>query len=209
MKTIRPWMLLLILAGSFTAAASAVYADDNDMPANPKYFVLKGGRYSPSGNYDIDNFNGNTTSHLDAQTGLSGEIALGQYSNPELALELGIGYFESKGSPAPEAGSTRLKAVPIVVTAKSFAPMGALNPYLEFGIGAYLTRLEASGNTGSFSSKSKATYGLHAGAGFNIDLGNLLFIGLEGRYLWARADYGGQQVPLNGLMTTINLGYRY
>jgi opacity protein-like surface antigen len=208
MKTIKPAVLFALVV-SLTAIASAGYADDQDMPANSAYFVLKGGHYSPSEKYDINNFNGSTTSHLDPKTGLSGEIALGQYSNSELALELGVGYFESKGTPASGPGSTRLKAVPVVVTAKDFMPLGALKPYLEFGVGAYLTKLEASGNTGSFTSKSKTTYGFHAGAGFNIDISDTLFIGLEGRYLWAKADYGGQPIKLNGFMPTINLGYRY
>lgn len=208
MKTIRP-VVLFVLAVSLTAIAPTVYAEDKDMPPNSSYFVLKGGLYSPSEKYDINNFNGSATSHLDTKTGSSWELALGQYSDPELALELGIGYFETKGSPASEPGSTRLKAVPIVVTAKGFMPLGALQPYLEAGVGAYLTELEASGNTGSFSSKSKTTYGFHGGAGFNIDISDIIFIGLESRYLWVKADYGGQSIKLNGFMTTIDLGYRY
>lgn len=211
MNMVKP-VVLFILAVSFTAIASTVYADDQDMPdmpANSSYVVLKGGQYSPSGKYDINNFNRNTTSHLETKAGFSGEIALGQYSNPDLALELGIGYFESKGSPASEPGSTRLKAVPIVVTAKGFTQLGRLKTYFEFGVGVYLTELDASGNLGSFSSRTKTTYGLHAGAGFNIDISDKIFLGLEGRYLWARAVYSGQPIKLDGLMTTIDLGYRY
>jgi outer membrane protein W len=208
MKTIKH-AVLFVLAVSLTGMTPAVYADDNDLPDNSRYIVLKGGRYSPSEKYDITHFNESTVSRLDMGTGLSGEIALGQYSNPELALELGIGYFESKGSPAAEPGSTRLKAVPIVITAKDFIQMPALRPYLEFGVGAYSTKLEVSGNTGSFSSQSKTTYGFHAGLGFDIDIANAMFIGLEGRYLWVKADYGGQPVKLNGFMSTINLGFKY
>ncbi len=201
--------MIFFLGVSLLGIAPAVYAEDKDTRDNKKYFVVKGGRYAPGEKYAINDFNAGTTSHLDAKTGLNGELALGQYADPELALELGIGYFESRGAPAGEPGSTRLKAVPIVITAKGFVPLGALQPYLEAGVGIYYTRLEVSGNTGGFSSQSKTTYGTHAGFGFNIDLSSKLFIGLEGRYLWVKPHYGGQPVKLDGFATSINLGFRY
>ncbi len=208
MNTFKP-AVLFVLAVSLTGIAPAVYAADNAVPDKPSYFVLKGGRYSPSETYDISNFNGSTTSRLDMTTGSNWEMALGQFSDSEMVLELGIGYFESKGSPSAEPGSAKLKAVPIVITAKDFMSTGTFRPYFSAGIGAYITKLEVSGNTGSFSSKSKKAYGFHGGLGFDIDIANTMFIGVEGRYLWVKADYGGQQVKLNGIMSTINLGYRY
>lgn len=208
MKTTR-LSVIFLLGVLVTGIAPTVFASDEGTGDDQSYFVIKGGLYSPNEKYEINDFNAGTTSHLDPKTGLNGEIALGEYSEPDLAVELGIGYFESKGAPAGEPGSTRLTAVPVVVTAKGFVPMGALAPYLEVGVGLYLTKLEASGNTGSFSSRSKNTVGMHAGAGFNIDLSRILFIGLESRYLWVKPDYGGQTVKLNGFATTIDLGFRY
>lgn len=209
MKSIKP-AVLFVLAVSLTGIAPSVYAYDYGVPDNPKYFVLKGGRYSPGEQYDINNFTGSATSRLDMTTGTNWEIALGQYSNPELALELGIGYFESKGSPAAEPGNATLKAVPIVVTAKDdFWATENLQPYLELGVGAYITELEVRGNIGAFSSQSKTAYGYHAGFGLKIDIADSMFIDLEGRYLFVKADYGGQPVTLNGFMRTINLGFNY
>ncbi|MBT1072399.1 hypothetical protein [Pelotalea chapellei] len=66
-----------------------------------------------------------------------------------------------------------------------------------------------SGNTGNFKGSTKITYGLHAGAGFNINLSDEFFIRLEGKYLWARPSYGGQDIKLNGFATTANLGVRF
>jgi hypothetical protein len=80
-------------------------------------------------------------------------------------VELGVGYFESKGSPAAEPGKTKLKVVPVLATAKAFIPIGGTEPYGEFGIGAYFTKFEISGNLGSFSGDSKVTYGLKPEAG--------------------------------------------
>lgn len=202
-------VILVALAVLLPSITPAAYAGDDDLPPNSRYVVIKGGYYSPGENYDMNDFNAGTTSRIETKTGINGEIALGQYADEKTALELGIGYFQSRGYPAGETGSTSLKAIPLVITAKGFVPFGAFLPYIELGIGGYLTKLEVSGNTGSFSSESKATYGFHAGAGFDIDLGDIIFIGIEGRYLWAKADYSGQRVKLDGLMGTINLGYRY
>jgi opacity protein-like surface antigen len=202
-------VVFFVLAVSLTGIAPGVHAEDDQMPANSKYVVIKGGYYSPSENFDINDFNGGAASHLETKKGFNGEIALGQYADEKTALELGTGFFVSRAYPSGEQGSATLKAIPLIVTAKGFVPFGAFQPYIELGLGGYFTKLEVSGNSGSFSSESKVTYGFHAGAGFDISLGDIIFLGLEGRYLWAKADYSGQPVKLNGLMTTLNLGVRY
>ncbi len=173
------------------------------------YTVIKGGVYSPSESYDLSNFNGGSTSHLDTKTGFNGEIAFGHYFLPVFGIELGVGYFESKGSPAAEPGSTTLRAVPVLASAKVFLPLKPLEPYGEAGIGAYFTDLEVSGNLGSFSGSTKVTYGVHLGVGLNINLTDTFFLGAEGRYIWAKPEFGGQPVNLNGFTATIDLGFRY
>jgi len=207
MKTIKI-AVFLVLAVSLLAITPQVYAAEGRRD-NPNYFVLKGGVYSPSENYDISNFNSGNTSRIDTKTGFNGEIAVGGYLLPVLAVELGVGYFESEGSAAAEPGTTKLKAIPVLVTAKGIIPIGAMELYGEFGIGAYITKLDVDGNFGSFSGQSKTTYGVHAGAGFNIDVSDTTFIGMEGRYLRAKPDYGGQPVKLNGFTATVDLGFRY
>ena len=203
MKTTSALIAVLTLA--MIGIGSPAGAEDK--PAN--YLALKGGIYSPSGSFDLDNFNGGSQTHFDKKTGFDGELAIGHYFLPMLAVELGGGYFESKGSPAAQPGETRLKVVPVLVTGKVVLPLGVFEPYGEFGIGAYFTQLDVSGNTSSFQGSSEVTYGLHAGAGFNIDLTKQVFVGLEGRYLWARPSFGGQDVKLDGFTTTANLGLRF
>jgi len=194
-------LLIVLLIGLATQAR----AEDN--PSN--YLVLKGGIYSPSLSHDLDNFNGGSTSHLDSQTGFAGEVAIGHYFLPFLAVELGGGYFESKGSPAAEPGHAKLKVVPVVATGKLLLPLGPFEPYGLFGIGAYITRLDVEGSTGSFRGSSDVTYGLHAGAGCNLNFSKQVFAGLEGKYLWAEPSFGGQHVGLDGFITTANLGIRF
>jgi opacity protein-like surface antigen len=77
------------------------------------------------------------------------------------------------------------------------------------GIGAYITDLDVHVNNGTAHSSTEVTYGFHAGAGFNINFPNNMFIGLEGKYLWAEPSFGGDHVKLDGFITTANLGFRF
>ena len=116
-------LVIVFLIGLATQSHAA------DPPSN--YLVLKGGIYSPSLSHDIENFNGGHTSHLDSKTGFAGEVAVGHYFLPFLAVELGGGYFESKGSDAAEPGSTKLKVVPV-----AWPPVKLPNPVALFSAAA-------------------------------------------------------------------------
>jgi hypothetical protein len=52
----------------------------------------------------------------------------------------------------------------------------------------------------------KTTFGLHGGAGFNINFLKSMFVGLEGKYIWAEPSFGGQDIKLNGFITTAKSG---
>ena len=201
----RTFILMLAAAVASIGLGSPLFAAEK--PAS--YIAIKGGIYSPSESYDLDNFNSGKTTELDSKTGFSGEVAIGHYFFPMFAMELGVGYFESEGSPAAEPGETKLKVVPVLLTAKAVLPLAWFEPYGEFGIGAYFTEFDVSGNLGSFSGESEVTYGLHAGIGVNFNITEALFLGLEGRYLWAKPSIGGQDVKLVGFTTMVNLGFRF
>jgi opacity protein-like surface antigen len=199
------FVLSLVLAVVLIGIAPPASLAEN--PAN--YVALKAGIYSPSASFDLNNFNGGTPTRLDSKTGFAGEIAVGHYFLPILAIELGAGYFESKGSPAAQPGETKLRVVPVIATGKAFLPLGPIEPYGEFGIGAYITELDVNGNLGSFTGSTKVTYGLHAGAGVNFNITQIVFLGVEGRYLWAKPSFGGQDIKLNGFTVTGDLGFRF
>lgn len=202
----KKYILFLIFTVALIGITSQASAAEN--PAN--YLVLKGGVYSPSEKYDLDNFNGDgNISHLDSKTGFNGEVAIGHYFLPVFAMELGAGYFESEGSPAAEAGKAKLEVVPVIATAKALLPLGFIEPYGEFGIGAYFTKFDVSGNLGDFDGSSKVTYGLHAGVGVNFNITDTMFLGVEGRYLWVKPSYGGQDIKLDGFTLTADVGFRF
>lgn len=214
MKTANIMFLILAVAlvgTSYTASAQESSAGSpasaNEKPVN--YVLLKGGIYSPSENFDLGTFNAGQTTHLDSKSGFAGEVAVGHYFLPMLAVEIGAGYFESDGSPAAQNGDTKLRVVPLIATGKVFLPLGIFEPYGLAGIGAYISDLNVAGNTGSFRGTTEITYGFHAGAGFNINFISHMFMGLEGKYLWAEPSFGGQHVKLDGFVTTANIGFRY
>jgi outer membrane protein W len=178
-----------------------------DLPAN--YMVLKGGMYSPSMKFDLDRFNNGNRTELDSKTGFAGEVAFGHYFLPMLAVELGGGYFESKGSPAAGLGQAKLKVVPLIATGKVFLPLGIFEPFGLAGIGAYITDLDVDGSPNNLHGSTEVTYGFHAGAGFNINFTKNFFAGVEGKYLWAEPSFGGQHVKLDGFVTTANIGFRF
>ena len=198
-------LMFLALTAALIGTTSPASAKDN--PAD--YVAFKAGAYSPSMSHDIDAFNAGNRTHLDSKTGFAGEVAFGHYFLPVLALELGAGYFESKGSPATPPGELKLKVVPLVATGKVLLPIGPFEPYGLFGIGAYITDLNVSGNTSTFRGSTEVTYGLHAGAGLNINFMDNMFVGVEGKYLWADPSFGGQHIKLDGFVTTAVLGFRY
>lgn len=196
-------LLFLALAAALFGITSPASAEQ---PSN--YMALKAGVYSPSTSYHLDTFNAGNRDTLDSKTGFAGEIAFGHYFLPMLAIELGGGYFESKGSPAAAAGESKLKVVPLVATGKVLLPIGPFEPYGLFGIGAYITDLNVNSNTDSYRGSTEITYGLHAGAGLNINFQEKMFVGIEGKYLWADPSFGGQHIKLDGFITTAVIGFR-
>jgi len=203
MKTHNKLFLLLTIA--LLGTSSLASAEEK----LTNYVMLKGGMYSPSMTFDLNNFNGGSTSHFDSKTGFAGELAIGHYFIPMIALELGAGYFESNGSPAAQPGETKLRVVPLIATAKVFLPIGPFEPYGLAGIGAYISDLELSGNNTNFRGSTEITYGFHAGAGFNINFAKNIFAGLEGKYLWAEPSFGGQHIKLDGFIATANIGMKF
>lgn len=188
-------VLAVVLIGIAPSAALA---------AGPSsYVVLKGGVYSPSKDFNVNNID------LDSKNGFNGEIAFGQYFLPVFAMELGVGYLETKASPPAEPGELKFKVVPVTLTAKALLPMGPIEPYAEFGAGGYITKVDISGNLGNFDGSTKGVFGLHAGAGVNFNITETLFIGAEGRYLWAKPSFGGQDIKLDGFTVTGDLGFRF
>jgi len=208
----------LCLALTFALVGIASLASGQERPGT--YLTLKGGSYSPSASFNLKNLNLETTFDAATKTGVNGEIAIGHYFLPTLALELGVGYFKGKGSFATAPPHLMdFNVVPVILSAKAFIPVGPVDPYGEVGVGAYFTRFDVTDNGATF--KGSSTLGLHAGAGVNVSVTPVVFVGVEGRYVSANPSFGDQKIKLNdteyalngfklnGFTTTLAVGYRF
>lgn len=171
----------------------------------PGYMILKAGVYLPSEKFDLSNVKLGSPERLNPKDGFDGELALGAYLLPILAMELDAGYFHSKAT--ADNGGTKMDVVPVLATVKLLIPIGPLEPYAEGGGGAYITNIKGTGDFDNFKLTTKCTWGVHAGIGANLFLSRHFFIGAEGRYIWAgRPKFGGEDVKLNGFTVTGDLG---
>jgi opacity protein-like surface antigen len=192
----------LILAVAVALIGVPSLASAVERPSN--YIEFMGGLYAPSKDFDIE---GND---FKLDDGFVAQIAFGHYFLPMLALELGGGYFESKASPARPAGEPKFQVVPLTATGKVLFPIGPIvEPYGLFGIGAYVTKAEVSGDVGNFEGSTETAFGYHAGGGVNVNLGPVVFVGAEGRYIWVKPSFGGDDIKLDGFTVTANLGLRF
>jgi opacity protein-like surface antigen len=176
------------------------------------YFVLKAGMYSPHSG-DLEGFN----------AGFNGEIAFGHYFNRNFAAEAGVGYFNTGASAsasisgiASASGNININVVPVVLTLKAIYPVQNMEMYALGGAGVYMARVDGSVNYSvnpyTFSasgSSTSTTLGLHLGAGANFNISREIFLGIEGKYIWVKADWQGIEPHLDGFIFTGNFGIRF
>jgi opacity protein-like surface antigen len=192
----------------FFCLTSIIFFLSSNASAANNYFTVKAGIYSPESD-DLEGFD----------EGFNGEIAFGHYLNRNLALELGLGYFETEwsgeycynGYCGREKDS--IDVVPLTVALKAIYPVGQLELYGLGGIGIYFSSGEAEGyvpDVGYVSlDDDDVSLGGFLGAGLNFNITNEVFFGVEGKYHWVEAEFEGIDVELDGWTFTGNLGFRF
>lgn len=194
-----PYMLFLSGVLGVAGIASTAFAQESvEKHEKSSYVALKAGIYSPSADFTVSNLNVETTFDGNTKTGFDGEIAFGHYFLPTVVLELGAGYFKAKGTLDSEgnvSNDLEFNVIPLILSGKFMIPIGSVSPYGEVGIGAYFSSLDVSNNGNSFSGTS--TFGIHAGAGIDVPVGDTVFVGAEGRYVWADPSFGDQTIKIN------------
>jgi hypothetical protein len=152
------------------------------------YMGLKGGYYSPTGDFGGDKLSGSPYWEL-----------AGGFSWGIFAVEIGAGYLETENS------RIDIKTVPILLSGKLRIPIFFVVPYVRGGIGTYYTDVqfksgEASGGTWST--------GYHGGLGIDFQLGPVL-LGIEGTYMAVKPSVNGRTITLDGATVTANVGFRF
>lgn len=161
----------------------------------PNYSILKLGAYIPQAD-DLENFN----------SGFNVEAAVGQYLNPNVALELSIGYLKSNGNDSGVSGQVR--AYPVLLSVKGVVPLRRAELYVLAGGGVYFADVRVSA-FGVSVDETDTTSGFQAGVGGNFNVSENVFLGLEGRYFWSNPRFDSVNVHMDGILVTANVGYRF
>ena len=197
--------LLAIVSLSLIAMITNVAQAENFS----SYAVLKAGVYVPQHD-DLDDFD----------NGFNGEAAFGAYISENLALEIGIDRFKTDSTVS--AGTTKTKVEietmsVLLLSLKGFYPIGNFEPYLFGGAGYYSVQADLDIKDPGFSGSGSDTVnalGWHLGLGANYNITPRIFVGAEAKYLWAEPELEMgtnkvNQVNIDGLITTANVGYRF
>lgn len=170
--------------------------------------ALKLGGYLPQAS-DVEEFDNS----------FYGELEFGHHFNNYIAIELGVGYTKPRASVSFFDGFTttsvdvELNIVPITLGLRGSMPMGAFEPFAIAGIGAYYTRFEASvsatGIGSASGSENDTAIGYFLGLGANFNVSPNAYIGLEGKYFWAEPSFEGEDLKIDGINLTANIGCRF
>jgi len=197
--------LCVLLTFLTLLVANPAIADPVVVPSY-NYVVAKLGAYFPNSN-DLNGYS----------TGFSGEFAFGHYFNPYIAIELGVGYFETSGDVnvvTPHSqyiSNEKLEVVPLTASLKFIYPINIyVEPYIIGGIGAYFvdSHIDSYGHYGGLSDNETA-FGGHLGGGINFNVAPNFFIGVECKYVWLDPNLYGASVNLSGTRLTGNFGVRF
>ena len=197
MKMVKGLALILVLLTFMIPRA--LWAEDE----KKAYVVLKGGGFFPTSSDLRDQ---------DAKVGVIGQLGFGYYLLPFLSLEASAGYFETKGDMENTNTQRKFNIYPLELTGKLGLPILFLEPYVLAGVGGYYVR-----STAANQEETSMRGGYFGGAGINFNLGPII-LGLEGRYLFLKADAPAPtssnpsattDVKLDGIIATGNVGFRF
>lgn len=188
------------------------------------YITVKPGIYSPQTN-DLEGFD----------TGFYGEIAAGYQFFKYFAVELGTGYFNTKGRESfvgmidgfnvAQRDRFYFDVLPVTLTAKLIIPYKRFEFFGLGGVGGYYVwaNIKTRGTVDGipFSERfhgDDLVFGGYLGLGVHYNITPWIFVGAEGKYLWtgrAEPEEGffddslGIKFKLNGILATGVLGFRF
>jgi opacity protein-like surface antigen len=184
----------------------------NVFAQSPFYIAFKPGIYIPHSS-DLDGFD----------TGFNGDFAFGFRLNPNIAAELGIGYFNTEGEKTA-AGATYVGRKNFDINVWSFTfTLKAIFPYKKwefFGLaggGGYIVSrpydVEDYHHHHDYDDDAYDwVLGGYLGAGIHYNITPKIFLGVEGKYLWteqAKFEYLEEKFRMDGIIATGVIGFRF
>jgi hypothetical protein len=199
MKRIILSVFVLGISFMFSGTGEAFW---EDLPYigedNPHYFTARAGAYFPTG--DLDD--------IDFDSGFAGEFAYGYRINRFAAVELGVGYFQSEtDNPVIDAD---FWSVPVTVSVIGILPLDPVEFYAGAAAGFYYGKIDF--DKPFDLDENDTVFGGNARVGLQINLGDVAFVGAEGRFIFTDAMNLGQTLPqahINGYIVTGHMGVRF
>lgn len=190
------FMILIVCVSTILLLAFSALGAEQLSYEQLSYVTFKAGIYSPQSN-ELDGFD----------EGFNGEIAFGRYFNRNVAIEMNIGYFETENLTTTE---DKITAIPLTLMGKLIYPRDKSEIFAELGFGAYFADITST-VTGIYSiDEDDTTFGFLVGLGFNADITETVFFGLEGKYSWANPRFDSLgSVDIEGIQVTANIGFRF
>lgn len=186
------------------ASATVSFAGDS-------YFNLKLGGFFP---------NNSSPGLTNFRTGYNVEGAVGAKIHPNLAMEFGIGYYESEikssftdtfydlASGTTYTATPTVSVLPVTATLKGVIPVGPIELYAGGGGGYYFTWFETKvkDHSGVVVGDLNDTYtssdfGYHVVAGVDVSISSALALGVEVKRYFVKPEY-----DITGRTEKIDLG---
>ena len=199
MKTRTSLALISALAiGAATALPARAAAD-----SGPFYLVLKGGAYFPTVSGAVDAITGLDLVSL--KTSYTFELGFG-VDFGALGLQVSGGYLHTGND------VSSINGWPLVALLRLRLPIFFIVPYLEGGVGAFITSASFTISGAQVTSNTVIDFEGIIGGGVDFLLGPFI-LGAEARYLWVSPTFtipqGNVPMKLDGVTLTANLGYRF
>jgi len=176
------------------------------------YAAFKPGVYFPRSS-DLNGFD----------NGFSGGFSFGFQFNPNIAAELGLGYFYTGGEKTVGVGSSvrqqhyDIDVWPFTLTLKAILPYQKWDFFGLAGGGIY--SVSAPYNVNGYNHYPYPYYyndydyiwGGYLGGGIHYNITKRFFLGVEGKYLWTeQAKFSGiNGFKLDGLFSNAVIGFRF
>jgi hypothetical protein len=190
----------LLLVGIFILTAPATSLAEHKKWDG--YLSFKGGAYFPTGDLQDDDI-------ADYESGFNGEIVVGMYTSPNLALEFGGGYFRTT-APRGAAGDDKIWVIPVVAKIKGVLPLKSVELFAGGGFGLYFANIDVAGAAPTTGSDKDTVFGGQVLTGLNINLSERVFISVEGNYIFtAKAELYDDRVNLDGFTVTGALAFMF
>lgn len=177
--------------------------------STPNYIALKLGGYLPQAS-DVEEFD----------NAFYGELGIGHYFDKNFAVEFGVGYTKPGASVSEfisgvgsASASLDVTIIPVTLGLRGSIPTGVFEPFATAGVGIYFTEAEASVNIPGFisgsASENDTSFGFYLGLGANLNVSQKVYIGVEGKYFWAKPSFEGVDLKIDGINLTANIGFRF